>query len=356
MIRKAVLFQAFFTVAFVGLIYETSVLMEPLLTPLLLAIIIWLLALPMDLYFARRWPKRSATSRAFISTMAVLLIVFVPLVLLLWLFINEFQNLIPRLQANFDMAKAWLQNPPIQDWAYFHRLEVLHRHIPWVPQPDIKNRLMTFGAEFLASMTQAGGALAANMAVFLFYIGIILLTLFFLFSEGRQWYEKFMELIPMRTEQKKKIVHTFRESVTNIARGSIITSVFQTLTAIIGYWIVGMDASITLGLATGVASFVPVVGSAVVWLPVAIFWWMKGVYWKCIFLVLWGTFLIALTDNVIRTYFIGKSDETPLFFMFLGLIGGIAVYGAPGLLIGPLVVAVLPVFISIYKEMYLNNE
>jgi len=65
---------------------------------------------------------------------------------------------------------------------------------------------------------------------------------------------------------------------------------------------------------------------------------------------------IAMTDNVIRTYFIGKSDEMPLFFMFLGLIGGAAVYGAAGLLIGPLVVAIMPVFIDIYKEMYLHQD
>lgn len=355
MIRKEALFQIFFTIAFIGMLYETFILLEPLLTPLLLAVILWLLALPVDDYYTRRWPTLSGTTRSLISTLTVLLIFIVPLSLLFWLFMSEFQDMVPRLQANFEQAKLWLQNPPIQNWECFHRLESWHHHLPWIPRPDLKNRLMSWGAALLSRMTVVGGSLAAMVTVFFFYLAIILLALFFFFSEGRRWYAAALDLIPLRMEHKKRIFRTFRESITNIARGSLITSIFQMLTAIIGYWIVGVDAAIILGLATGVASFLPVVGSAVIWLPVAIFFAIKGVWWKSIFLLAWGTFLIALTDNVIRTYF-STAEEMPLFFMFLGLIGGMAVYGAPGLVIGPLVVAILPVFIDIYKEMYLHHE
>jgi|GEM_PF-2190591 len=356
MIKKEKLFQIFFTIAFIGLLYETFILLQPLFTPLLLAIILWLLAMPMDHYFGRRWPLLTASKRALLSTVTVLLIFVIPMTLLLWLFISEFQDLIPQLQMSFTQAKNWLQNPPIQHWPGIYQLETWHRHLPWIPRPDLKNRLETWGAAVLSGLTTMGSTLAASTAMFLFYLVIILLALFFLFSDGRRWYEMGMELIPMRPDQKRRIVHTFKEAITNIVRGSIITSLFQTVTAIIGYWIVGMDAGITLGLLTGIASFIPVVGSAVVWLLVAGYWMVQGVWWKAIFMLFWGTVLIAMTDNVIRTYFIGKSDEMPLFFMFLGLIGGAAVYGAAGLLIGPLVVAIMPVFIDIYKEMYLHQD
>jgi len=78
--------------------------------------------------------------------------------------------------------------------------------------------------------------------------------------------------------------------------------------------------------------------------------------WKGIFLLAWGAILVAMLDHVVRTVLIGRHIKLPILLLFFGLLGGISVYGFRGLLIGPLVVSLLPVFLDIFESQYLRRD
>src|SRR5208337_3182662 len=114
--------------------------------------------------------------------------------------------------------------------------------------------------------------------------------------------------------------------------------------------IVGMPSSLLLGLAAGFASVIPVVGSSLVWAPVAIYLLVTGSIWKGVFLLAWGVFVVSAIDNVIRPWVVGGRVELhPLVLLFF-IFGGVEAFGFLGLFLGPVVASVLAALFDMLRE------
>jgi predicted PurR-regulated permease PerM len=100
---------------------------------------------------------------------------------------------------------------------------------------------------------------------------------------------------------------------------------------------------------------IPVIGGGLIWLPVGLFMMTESEFWG-FFVIVWGLILISLSDNVIKALFIGKEAGMPVLLIFCSMLGGVNVYGFTGLIVGPILMAVLMSFISIYREHYLVEK
>jgi len=118
----------------------------------------------------------------------------------------------------------------------------------------------------------------------------------------------------------------------------------------LGWWLAGVPAPALFGVLTSFAALVPFVGTSLVWLPLsaAMYFW-KGVN-VGLFVLLWGAIAVGLLDNILRPILIGKGAKLPIFLLFLGIFGGMKVYGPLGLLMGPLLISCVTVFLQIYRE------
>lgn len=99
---------------------------------------------------------------------------------------------------------------------------------------------------------------------------------------------------------------------------------------------------------------IPVVGAGLVWAPIGIFVLTQNTAWG-IFILVWGFFLVSMIDNFLKPILIGSQARMPILLIFCGIIGGANVYGITGLIVGPILIAVLLAFISIYREYYVQD-
>lgn len=206
---------------------------------------------------------------------------------------------------------------------------------------DFGNRLNTFivsGATILIKGT-------SQLITSLFFL---LLTMYYFFKDGKTFLEKISYLTPISNRYDRKLFDRFQQISKSTILGSLVTGLAQGFIAGIGYMIVGAPA-LFLGVATGIASLIPVVGTALIWVPTAIVLVIMGSYYKALFLLLYGVLIVGPTDNIIRTVVVqGKAKIHPLL-VFFSIFGGVAAFGFLGIIFGPLVLAILLTVIHIYE-------
>ena len=172
--------------------------------------------------------------------------------------------------------------------------------------------------------------------------------------EGPKLLNVFANLSPMDDSYETRLFDVFREFATNMVVGSLATAILQGIVASIGYAIAGVDGVIFFGLLTALFSFVPVVGTVLVWLPLSLSVGVTAGWAWAGFLIAWSVLFTGTVDNVVKPLFLrGSSDIHPLL-IFLAVFGGMAWMQLPGILVGPVLVAFFLSLYTIYCEDYLG--
>jgi predicted PurR-regulated permease PerM len=188
---------------------------------------------------------------------------------------------------------------------------------------------------------------AIDVVIFLFAV----LTFY---MEGPALLRVFANLLPMDDRYEEHLFEVFKEFATNMVLGSLATAVLQGLVATFGYWLVGVDGVVFFGLLTALFSFVPVVGTVLIWLPLSISVGLSGGLGPAVLLIVYSAVFTGGVDNVVKPLFLrGSSDIHPLL-IFLAVFGGLAWMNLPGLLLGPVLVACFLSLYTIYCEDYLG--
>jgi predicted PurR-regulated permease PerM len=193
-----------------------------------------------------------------------------------------------------------------------------------------------------------GGTVTAGVGAVVF-----VLTVITLFVEGPRVLRILANLSPLDEAHEQRLFRVFAEFANNVVVGTLATAVVQGTVAGIGYAIAGVDRVVFFAMLTGVCSFVPFVGTVIIWVPLAIAIGLEhGLGWGA-FLVAWGL-VVAHLDNFVRPLFMrGRTNIHPLL-LFLGVFGGLAWMGVPGALVGPTIVVFFFALYTIYAEQYLG--
>jgi predicted PurR-regulated permease PerM len=195
-----------------------------------------------------------------------------------------------------------------------------------------------------------GTALVEGLATFAGEALITFFILFFIFRDGASTADQLTTLLPLSPEQSHRLFSRIRESVVANLYGMLAVSIIQGLLTGIALVIVGVPSPLLWGTAAAVFSLVPIVGSALVWLPIAIFLFAGGHWWKGIFFLAWEAILIGLADNVVRPLvLVGRVRLHPLLLLF-ALVGGVRQFGFIGLFVGPVVISIIFALIEMLRE------
>jgi len=354
--RRDSLFHYFFLATFLILLYQFALILNPFLTPILGAIVLLILAYPLHHWLKRVLKHRSPGFSAFLSTLIVTILIVGPFLAICWLFFNESLSMGPVLQQWAAALHNWHAGAALISLPWFRFVQSRLLHVFGIENIDFQSAVLRFLSDVFSIVSTTGQTIAKNAIISAGNILIMVFTLFFLFKDGEGILVQIKRLIPMRAEHKDLLVQRLKVTVTEIVRGSVVTSAIQSVCAMIGYLIMDVPAAFTLGVLTGIASFIPVIGSALIWAPLGIVLILQGAMLKGILILVWGLLVISMLDNVLRTWLIGRKTKLPILFLFFSIIGGAEVYGVKGLLIGPLLVAILPVFFDIYREQYLRKN
>lgn len=192
-----------------------------------------------------------------------------------------------------------------------------------------------------------GGTLSTIGNLFVMY-----LILYFLLTGSTDVERWLRNHVPFKNNNVIKVIGEFRSMVYSNAVGIPIVAVMQGLTGLIGYWIFGVDEFLLMGLLTTVCSVIPVVGSMVIYVPLAIYELAIGHTWQGIAIALWGFILIGTIDNIARFMIQKKiADVHPLITIF-GVIIGINLFGFLGIIFGPLLLSMFILLIKVYIDEF----
>jgi len=129
-----------------------------------------------------------------------------------------------------------------------------------------------------------------------------------------------------------------------------VTALVQGTLLGVGFWVTGVPSPVVFGAVSAVASFVPFVGTALVWIPAAIYLWVQGVLWKTLFLVIWSLAIVGTADNFLRPLLVSGKSEVGTLTVFFGGLGGLAAFGFVGLFVGPVILALVLALLEFVDE------
>lgn len=216
---------------------------------------------------------------------------------------------------------------------------------------NIQSSIQNVAKEIGAMSLSMGRSMLGNTFNLVVNFFIMLLFLFYLLNDGPTQLRKVKYLLPMEERQVNIIISSLSAVARSILLGGIIVALVQGTIGGIGMALVGLPG-LFWGSMMGVASFIPVVGTAVVWLPASIYLLATDHLAAGIFLLCWSGILVSGSDTLIRSFIMKGSSGLSTVLLLLSLLGGIKTFGAIGLLYGPLILMFAVAVIRIFREEF----
>jgi len=290
---------------------------------------------PLNRYLLGRFKGRRNLA-AFVTLMVILLIVILPVSLIAASLVQEGLAVYKRIESG-DLNLG----------LYFS--QVMDAMPPFVHDTlarlgldnvfSIRERLsqgMLQGSKFLASQAVSVGQ---NTFGFLISMGVMLYLLYFLLRDGSRLVAKSRQVIPLSNEHQQHLTRKFATVVRATVKGNIVVAVIQGALGGLIFWILGIQAALLWAVVMAILSLLPAVGASLIWAPVSIYFLATGAIWEGIVLTLFGVLVIGLIDNLLRPLLVGKDTKLPDYVVLISTLGGLAVFGLNGFVIGPLLAA-----------------
>ena len=192
------------------------------------------------------------------------------------------------------------------------------------------------GSQFLAAQALNIGQNTFEFIVSLF---IMLYLLFFLLRDGDDLSKRIRDAIPLHAEQQRELFGKFTTVIRATVKGNIVVAIVQGALGGLIFWFLGVHAPVLWAVVMAFLSLLPAVGRGLVWLPVAIYFLVTGAMWQGIVLIAYGVLVIGLVDNVLRPILVGKDTKMPDYVVLISTLGGMAIFGLNGFVIGPVIAA-----------------
>ncbi len=302
----------------------------------------WAAVLVVISYRAYEWLARRMrrSSAALLSTVGVTLILIAPAVLILIVFLRQGADAL----QSFHLATAsgrlfWLHN------IWIH----LQDRFPELNSAAVTAELHRYGEEAAQFLAERLGSAVRNTAEFLFDLVITVFAMFYMFRDGRVFVSELRRLLPLQTVERERLIEDTREIILATVLASILAAAAHGALLGLAFLAVGIHAALFWGVIMGFFSLIPVIGSALIWIPAAIGLAVGGHVLEAVLLALLCTAVIFAIDYVLLPWFISGRAQIGELVVFIGVLGGISVFGALGIVLGPIVVALAADLLDLYS-------
>lgn len=292
--------------------------------------IIWAVALAVVLRTPTRWLRKRIGKpglAAGIELFLVIVLVLLPLSLL-----------VRQLGSQLVQAAALVQSGQAQDWV-LDTLQKFPRVNEWVEQAvnttNLRQAAQSVGG-FIAPRLQH--FLSASVAS-VTKIALMLFTLFFLFRDGEDAEKLFRGLLPMDAKAADRLIERLRDTISATVQGSLSIAAIQGCLGGVMFQILGVPSALIWTLLMAALATIPSLGTFLVWAPVAAYLAMTDHWIKSIILVAWGVLVIGTVDNLLYPTLVGSKLQLHTVPVLFAVLGGVAMFGVTGIILGPLLLA-----------------
>lgn len=203
----------------------------------------------------------------------------------------------------------------------------------------LQEKLSTAAAQGSQLIATQAFAIGQNTFEFVISFGIMLYLLFFLLRDGRSLSRKIKQAIPLSNEHKRNLFGKFTTVIRATVKGNIVVAATQGALGGLMFWILGIQSPLVWGVVMAFLSLLPAIGAGLIWGPVAIYFLLTGAIWQGVTLIVFGILVIGLVDNVLRPILVGKDTQMPDYVVLISTLGGMALFGLNGFVIGPVIAA-----------------
>lgn len=321
-------------------------LMLPFYGAVLWAIILAILFNPLQRQLVRRLGGH-ANVAAGLSVFACVCIVVVPGSLILAALAQEATSFYNRISTReFDLAAILGQLRGALPSFLLEGLSALNLG----SFEEIQAGLTSFLGQTAQAIATRAVSIGQGTAQLFISLGVMLYVLFFLFRDGAEVAATIRRASPLSTHHTDHILVKFSDVVKATVKGNVIIAVIQGTIGGVTFWMLGIEAALLWGVLMGVLSLLPAVGAFLVWVPAAVYLLLSGEYLKGVILVAVGAFVISLIDNLLRPPLVGKETRLPDYVVLVSTLGGIALFGVNGFVIGPLIAALFVAVWSLFTD------
>jgi predicted PurR-regulated permease PerM len=319
----------------------------PFLYTAIMALVLGIIFYP----FYRRylqWTGRPSVAAA-LSVLTVVFLIILPAGVLLTLITSQIAGIVQVFSATPDKVSGLLVH-----WEnYFLPLVERFEHLIGA-ELNVMDWFWQTVQRVAQTVAKYSPSVVTGTANFFLNLFIMLLLLFYVFRDGNRLYERLLKLSPIKDKYERRLATEIQDTIYGIFYGSFLTGALQAVLATGGYYLAGIPGALVWGVITFFVSFIPLLGTAAVIVPLLMYLMVIGHYGHALFLAIYGALVIGMVDNFLRPFLIKSNLHQA--FLFLGLFGGMAVFGPIGILLGPIIMALLSGMLGIYEQDYLPNE
>jgi len=319
--------------------YLAYEILRPFISPIVWAIVLSIVFYP--LYVLIRRVVRLKSVASLLCMFVILIILLGPFAYFSYILTQEAVALSNYFQTGpVDPLSEILHNPTVNKLAQ-RMLTMFHMTEADLAR-TIADNISEVGKQSMSMIRTGLGNAAATLVNFVF----MMLSIFFFFVEGPELLDRFSTFMPFSKRQRERLINQTRDIVMSTIYGGVTIAVIQGLMGGIAFSLLAISSPVMWGVAMCISSFIPLVGTLVVWGPAVVYLALQGFYWKALILLIVGVAGISSVDSFLRPLLIRGRIKLPTLAIFFSILGGIKLFGFVGFIMGPLVLAL---FISVLE-------
>jgi predicted PurR-regulated permease PerM len=318
------------------LVFLVYLIFAPFLVPLAWAAVLVVVSYPVFEWLAGRWGR---TRAAIASTAAVTLILIVPTLFVMIAFVRQGVTAVQSIHLGFENGHfAWVGNY----WAQ------AQQRYPQAAAMNFTDMVHRYAEQAAGYVGERLGGIIRHAAESLFRLGVTIIAMFYLFRDGDSVLSRLRDVLPFEPADRDRMLDDARNMIFASVTSSLAAAAAHAALGSVAFAVTGVQAPLFWGVMMGFCSLVPVVGSALVWVPVAISLMAGGHLGRAIFLIGLCIVISGVIDNVIRPWLISGRAQLGGLLIFISVLGGIGVFGMLGIVLGPIVVVTAVSILDLY--------
>ena len=318
------------------LLYLVWRIVEPIWQPLLWAVLLGALLAPVNSRLAARLGGKPRLASG-LTTVGVVLLLLLPIVAIGGAVAAQAANLLQK----FDTTQLRASNIDLA------HVPVLQKPLEWLDRtagvslPQIEGWIVTGAKRLLETLAGSGGAVMLGALGTLISFVLMLFVLFFVLRDGPVLAQRVVRMLPIEARLRGRLWQHLIDVTRAVFMGIGLTALVQGIVLGIGFAIAGVPSPLVFGVLGALFALVPVVGTAIIWIPATLWLLAQGNAGHAIFLAAWCALVVGSVDNFLRPILISGRVEVPTLAVFIGVMGGLSAFGFVGLFLGPIVLGLL---------------
>lgn len=327
----------FFALLLLAALVLGFMLFLPFLTTIIVSIVLSVLFHPLYRKINARLHKPNLSS--LLTVLIFIIVLCIPIVFISTVVFNQAQNL-----YTWIISQGAVDGLMIKANMYLAGIF-----------PGANLNLENSAASIVGGFANGVGSLFSATLTTIFSSLLVILAMFYLLKDGPSWEEEAERLSPLSPESNKHIIERMKLSIYGIVRGYLLVGLAQGTLMGVGLFIFGVPHAALWGVFAAIASMIPTIGTAFVAVPAILFLFIIGHDGAALGMAAWAVVIVGTIDNLLNPIVVGKSINIHPLLVLFGVLGGVALMGPVGILIGPLVISLVYALLFVAKtELYLR--